>query len=482
MESFPTSYIKCAVLISFQRQLLTLQKSFRSGNIGSKFVTANQLIEMAIRLPLHELELLGQKHNCQRDHAAESSSTSDGIVRIYFTRGVTSVKIGSAISPCDRLKTLQIGNESKLHLERVIWADEGRQLEIRLHSLLIEHKQLGEWFALSSLDVELITEALTRNQIFKVNKSVEAENSNLKTDEKVKTESEKTRTDSDENQSGVRNIAVGEKNTNGKQSTGTTEISNEIQFATSDSIVAFPESLPINLTTPPRHRLAPMRFCVKLLEKYCSEDDEDARRHIVVHSKFVDWPPGDNGKLHKFRVDEKTTFSSRDVWFHDKCSNKCDLIKAVEVHVEGEDGTRTCDVGDFLVCDGKFATTQEAQQFGDALKRQEDILFQSCVRWDPRTCPYQINDFRFRHARIKGLSVCECGFPPAIKIVKKYTSPNRGRHFRTCAFERCKFFDWVEGSSAERNQVVQKMRRGRQLTKSDLKTIAKQRLFRFAPY
>ena len=69
-------------------------------------------------------------------------------------------KIGISNNPLKRLKQLQTGNSSRLHLIKVFPVVNARAIEKRLHRLLMFHRcsPSGEWFMLSEEYVRLVGE------------------------------------------------------------------------------------------------------------------------------------------------------------------------------------------------------------------------------------------------------------------------------------------------------------------------------------
>lgn len=66
---------------------------------------------------------------------------------IYFIQAGHDgpIKIGKAVDPQQRLRTLQTGTHETLRLLAVIPGDHEREAEI--HRRLAAHRQRGEWFA-----------------------------------------------------------------------------------------------------------------------------------------------------------------------------------------------------------------------------------------------------------------------------------------------------------------------------------------------
>ena len=69
-------------------------------------------------------------------------------------------KIGISDNPLKRVKQLQTGNSSRLHLIKVFPVANARAIEKRLHRLLMFYRcsPSGEWFKLTPEHVELIAE------------------------------------------------------------------------------------------------------------------------------------------------------------------------------------------------------------------------------------------------------------------------------------------------------------------------------------
>lgn len=69
-------------------------------------------------------------------------------------------KIGISDNPLKRLKQLQTGNSSRLHLIKVFPVANARAIEKRLHRLLMFHRYSpsGEWFRLSEEYLKLVGE------------------------------------------------------------------------------------------------------------------------------------------------------------------------------------------------------------------------------------------------------------------------------------------------------------------------------------
>lgn len=69
-----------------------------------------------------------------------------------------SIKIGHSKNPLKRIKQLQTGNDNKLTLLLVCYAD--IYLEKRLHKMFLFHKKYGEWFTVSTEQLNFIIQYL----------------------------------------------------------------------------------------------------------------------------------------------------------------------------------------------------------------------------------------------------------------------------------------------------------------------------------
>lgn len=67
-----------------------------------------------------------------------------GFVYFVMTEDLTQCKIGFSRDPRDRIKSLQTGNASRLHIACIMPGTE--RLEFRLHDLFRNQRRSGEWF------------------------------------------------------------------------------------------------------------------------------------------------------------------------------------------------------------------------------------------------------------------------------------------------------------------------------------------------
>ena len=72
------------------------------------------------------------------------------------------VKFGYTVSPAARLSDLQIGSPAKL--EYLAICSGSRNDEIRVHKLLAEYREHGEWFA-RSVETAMVIEAMRANAL-----------------------------------------------------------------------------------------------------------------------------------------------------------------------------------------------------------------------------------------------------------------------------------------------------------------------------
>lgn len=70
-----------------------------------------------------------------------------GVERVYFIKDLITgnIKIGRAVNPIKRLKSLQTGNPNKLVI--VTTQEGGEKLENELHRRFAASRIIGEWFS-----------------------------------------------------------------------------------------------------------------------------------------------------------------------------------------------------------------------------------------------------------------------------------------------------------------------------------------------
>ena len=78
-------------------------------------------------------------------HDATSCDLDDQLV--YFVGRGNAVKIGIAVNPKDRIRTLQIASPARLKL--LATQEGGRKMELQLHDRFKSDHVMGEWFKMS---------------------------------------------------------------------------------------------------------------------------------------------------------------------------------------------------------------------------------------------------------------------------------------------------------------------------------------------
>lgn len=88
--------------------------------------------------------------------------------QVYFILCRDVVKIGSSVSPEDRLKLFQIGNPYKLTLLNSFPIDNAKGIEYLLHDKLVCFQLKGEWFWMPKKAIKAITNALSLSDVLNV--------------------------------------------------------------------------------------------------------------------------------------------------------------------------------------------------------------------------------------------------------------------------------------------------------------------------
>ncbi len=87
---------------------------------------------------------------------------------IYLIQNLQTldIKIGISKNPEKRVRQLQTGSSEKLLLLKIFDITNDRQIEKRLHKMLWQNRQRGEWFALTNLHIDFVESYIRENGQF----------------------------------------------------------------------------------------------------------------------------------------------------------------------------------------------------------------------------------------------------------------------------------------------------------------------------